>query len=84
MHCYATCINWKSCNFSALITGVLGGLLLENILAYIDAILLFSQYYFEYLQDMEKVFNWLRDANLKLHPLKCRRALEELNYPGFH
>ena len=54
-----------------LITGVLEGLLFENVLTYIDEILIFGKSYSEHLQDIEKVFNRLRDANLKLHPPRC-------------
>ena len=58
--------------FHRLITGVLGGLLLENVLTYIDEILIFSKSYSEHLQDIEKIFNRLRDANLQIYPPQCK------------
>ena len=51
--------------FQRHIIRVLEGLLLENVLTYINEILIFSKYYTEHLQDIEMVFKCLRDANLK-------------------
>ena len=72
----------RSATFQHLITGVLGGLLFENVLSYIVELLICSKSYSEHLHDIEKVFNLLGDANLKLHPLQCRWAFQELSYLG--
>ena len=59
--------------FHHLITEViLRGLLLENVLTYIDEILIFSKSYSEHVQDIEKVFNRLRDSHLILYHPQCQ------------
>ena len=50
---------------------------------YIDDILMYSRDFQTHLRDLQTVFDRLRRANLKLHPLKCNWDMQKLNYLGF-
>ena len=49
-------------------------------LVYIDDILIFSKNFDEHLEHLDNVFQNLRAANLKIHPGKCRFAVQEIVY----
>ena len=49
-------------------------------LIYLDYIIIFSQTAEEHLHTLHVVFNWFREYNLKLKPLKCSLFKEEINY----
>ena len=49
-------------------------------LVYIDDILIFSKNFDEHLDHLDKVFQNLRVANLRIHPGKCRFAVQEIVY----
>ena len=70
--------------FQRLITGVLTALLLKSDLVYIDDILVYSKDFQFHLQNIHMIFDCLRKANLKLHPLKCCFAVQKLNYLEYH
>jgi len=47
---------------------------------YLDVVIVFSQSLEALLEHLKKVFNCLRDANLKLNPKKCKFMCEEVEY----
>ena len=49
-------------------------------LVYINDILIFSKNFDEHLHHLDQVFQNLRAANLKIHPGKCRFAVQEIVY----
>ena len=66
--------------FQNLMSKVLKDLNWKIALVYIDDILIFSKNYDEHLEHLDKVFQNLRAANLKIHPGKCRFAVQEIVY----
>ena len=57
--------------FERLVERVLAGLSWKICLVYLDDIIVFSKTFDEHLVNLEKVFQRLREANLKLSPNKC-------------
>jgi len=47
---------------------------------YLDVVIVFSQSLGTPLEHLKKVFNCLRDTNLKLNPKKCKFMCEEVEY----
>ena len=66
--------------FQNLMSKVLKDLNWKIALVYIDDILIFSKNFDEHLDHLDKVFQNLRAANLKIHPGKCRFAVQEIVY----
>ena len=66
--------------FQNLMSKVLKDLNWKIALVYIDDILIFSRIFDEHLGHLEQVFQNLRAANLKIHPGKCRFAVQEIVY----
>ena len=66
--------------FQNLMSKVLKDLNWKIALVYIDDILIFSKNFDEHLEHLDKVFQNLRAANLKIHPGKCRFAVQEIVY----
>ena len=66
--------------FQNLMSKVLKDLNWKIALVYIDDILIFSKNFDEHLGHLEQVFQNLRAANLKIHPRKCRFAVQEIVY----
>ena len=66
--------------FQNLMSKVLKDLNWKIALVYIDDILIFSKNFDEHLEHLDKVFRNLRAANLKIHPGKCRFAVQEIVY----
>ncbi|MES9903532.1 MAG: reverse transcriptase domain-containing protein, partial [Sedimenticola sp.] len=69
-------------SFQMVMSKVLQGLNWKCALVYIDDILLFSANFTEHLDLLGNVFDRLRQANLKLHPLKCQFATRKVEYLG--
>ena len=61
---------------------VLAGLKWNILLVYIDDVLVYSPTFETHLQDLEKVFDRLIEANLQLKPSKCHLFQRELVYLG--
>ena len=66
--------------FQNLMSKVLKDLNWKIALVYIDDILIFSKHFDEHLHHLDQVFQNLRAANLKIHPGKCRFAVQEIVY----
>ena len=66
--------------FQQLMQNCLGELNLIYCLIYLDDLIVFSQTTEEHLHQLWVVFDWLREYNLKLKPLKCSLFKEEINY----
>ena len=58
----------------------MGELNLIYCLIYLDDLIVFSRTVEEHLHHLHVVFDWLREYNLKLKPLKCSLFKEEINY----
>ena len=69
--------------FQRLMVKVLRLFLWDFIIVYLDDILIFSKSYKEHLVHLEKVFQAIRNAGLKLKVEKCEFAIQELKYLGF-
>ena len=78
------CMPFGPCNvpetFQQLIQNCLGELNLIYCLIYIDDLVVFLQTAKEHLHWLHVMFDWLREYNLKLKPLKCSLFKEEINY----
>ena len=66
--------------FQQLMQNCKGELNLIYCLIYLDDLIVFSQMAEEHLHQLHIIFNWLREYNLKLKPLKCSLFKEEINY----
>lgn len=62
---------------------VLHGMTWKQVLVYLDDILLFSKNWPDHLEGLKELFIRLRDAKLKLKPIKCTFGTSEVNYLGF-
>ena len=71
------------CNAPArLMDRVLAGLPPETAMVYIDDILVSGQTFQEQLDNLEQVFQCLRNAKLKLSPKKCHLFQKQVKYLG--
>ena len=68
--------------FQSLMDLVLRGIQFKYVMVYIDDICIFSSSFEQHLAHLREVFSRLRRANLKLHPKKCKFAVQEVNYLG--
>merc|ERR1711893_128274 len=68
--------------FQSLMDLVLRGIQFKYETVYIDDICIFSNTFEQHLAHLEEVFTRLRSANLKLHPKKCKFAVQEVTYLG--
>ena len=66
--------------FQRLMQNCLSKLNLIYYLIYLDNIIIFLQTVEEHLHRLYVVFDWFREYNLKLKPLKCSLFKEEINY----
>jgi len=55
----------------------------ENVLVYIDDILIFSENFEDHIRHIRKTLNKLKNANIKLKTLKCKIAMRNIEYLGF-
>ena len=78
------CMPFELCNalatFQWLMQNYMGELNLIYCLIYLDDLIVFSWTAEEHLHWLCVIFNWLREYNLKLKPLKCSLFKEEINY----
>ena len=68
--------------FQRLMQASLGKLHLNQCLLYLDDIIIYSKTFKEHLQNLERVFSKLKEANLKLKPSKCFFLYKEVKYLG--
>ena len=65
-----------------LMDTTLSGLAWRTYLAYLDDIIVYGQDWDQFLQRLEEVMKRLREANLKLNPLKCQLARHSATFLG--
>lgn len=70
--------------FQQLMETVLAGLVGECCLVYLDDILVIGETFEDHLNNLQKVFSRLKEANLRLHPKKCYFASPSVDYLGYH
>ena len=68
--------------FQRLMDLLLTGLLWSSCLVYLDDIIVLGKNFTNHLQNINLVFQRIRDAGLKLQPPKCRFFQEEVAYLG--
>jgi hypothetical protein len=61
---------------------VLRGLIGESCLVYLDDVIMIGCTFQEHLLNLPKVFQWFREAHLKLNPEKCQLFQKEVCYLG--
>jgi hypothetical protein len=61
---------------------VMSGLSWEEVIAYVDDLIVFSKTFPDHLKSLEKVLRRLQSANLKLNPGKSFFAFRQVNYLG--
>ena len=68
--------------FERLMEHVLAGMLGETCLVYLDDIIIMGRSFEDHFQKLEKVFEKLQSANLKLSPKKCSFFQRQVHYLG--
>ena len=68
--------------FQRILTAAMGPLANRIVLIYLDDLLVSSKNFDEHISHLQQIFDRLRAVNLKLHPKKCRFALESVKYLG--
>ncbi|XP_043461938.1 uncharacterized protein LOC122498320 [Leptopilina heterotoma] len=68
--------------FQRLLNNVLGGMLDSEAFVYLDDIIIYSDTLEEHDKRARRLYNRLRDANLKLQPDKCEFMKKEVAYLG--
>ena len=66
--------------FQWLMQNCMGELNLVYCLIYLDDLIVFSRMEEAHLHQLHVIFDWLREYNLKLKPLKCSLFKEKINY----
>lgn len=56
----------------------------ENVVIYLDDVLLFSQTMEQHVQDLKKLLEVIEKSGLKLNPGKCQVAVQEVDCLGHH
>lgn len=69
--------------FQRLMIKVLGKLQFKSVAVFLDDILIASETLESHFNDLENVFNCLKQANLKLHPSKCFFLKKEIKFLGY-
>ena len=69
--------------FQRLMDTVLAGLNFEICLVYLDDIMIFSRTLDEHLERLSKLFQRLRESNLKLKPSKCHLLQTQVTFLGY-
>ena len=69
--------------FSRLMDKTLDGLAWNICLHYLDDIIIFSKTWEEHLERLETVLQRLKEANLRLGPVKCTLAKKEVCFLGY-
>jgi hypothetical protein len=70
-------------SFQAVMSKTLKGISWNHCLAFIDDIIVFSETWDDHKTHLKQVFDRLEQANLKLHPDKCKFACSEVPYLGY-
>ena len=82
---------WKVCPmglsnagqcFQRLIEHVFRGMRWSKVVCYLDDICTFGKTFEQQLSNLREVFEWLRQANLKLNPKKCQFFCTQINFLG--
>ena len=68
--------------FQRLMDLVLAGLQMEHCLVYLGDVIVIGRSFAEHLQNLQAVFQRLRQAGLKLKPRKCTFFQQEVQYLG--
>jgi hypothetical protein len=68
--------------FERLMKTVLRGLTGESCLVYLDDVIVIGRTFQEHLLNLQKVFQWFREAHLKLNLEKCQLFQKEVRYLG--
>jgi len=68
--------------FQNLMDKILRGIQFKYVMVYIDDICIFSATFEDHLKHIEEVLIRIRNAKLKLHPKKCKFAVQEVHYLG--
>ena len=68
--------------FQQLMEVVLNGLVHNTCLVYLDDILVIGRTFQEHLSNLHQVLTRLREAGLRLKPLKCQLAATQVEYLG--
>ena len=68
--------------FQSVIESALRGLNHNIALVYVDDIIIFSEDFQSHLNHLQRIFQHLEAANLKLHPSKCNFCVEQVKYLG--
>ena len=69
--------------FSRLMVNLLAGISLEEVVSYLDDILVYSRSFEDHMATFRRVFQRFREANLKLSPKKCNWFQREVAFFGF-
>ena len=72
----------SSCSFQQTMQFLFRKMLWENLVIYVDDLILFSKTFSDHLDHLEMVLTRLRSANLKLGPKKCHFAKREVKFLG--
>ena len=68
--------------FQRLMDMILAGLQWSRCLVYLDDIIIFGTTFEEHLSNLELVFDRLREAKLRLQPVKCKLCKKKVNFLG--
>ena len=68
--------------FQRMMNMVLTGLVWELCLVYMDDIIVFSETFKQHMIDLQKVFDRLKVAGIRLHPDKCRFCQKQTKFLG--
>ena len=68
--------------FHRLMDMILAGLQWSRCLVYLDDIIIFGTTFEEHLSNLELVFDRLREAKLRLQPVKCKLCKKKVNFLG--
>ena len=68
--------------FSRIMSHIFRGLTFKTMIVYIDDLMIFSKDFDTHMEALKEVFARLKKAGLKLHPKKCKFAMEEINFLG--
>ena len=81
-NCLPFCLCNSPATYQRLMEQCLGNLHLSICMVYIDDVVVFSKTLDEHLDRLGKVFQKIRDSNLKLAPKKCQFFKRKVSYVG--
>ena len=70
--------------FQRLMETVLSGLVRDYCVVYLDNILVVGEVFEAHLENLQKVLDRLKQANLRLKPKKCQFGSPDIDYLGYH